>query len=78
MERPDFYIKKWRKSKTSFTDKEYNQRVKKLRSVMEKNNLEMIILTSIHNMAYYTGFIYCSLKPCGNAITNKSQLFQLI
>ena len=30
----------------------------------------MIILTSMHNVAYYTGFIYCSFgRPYGCVIT---------
>ena len=71
MERPDFFIlKNGEKAKLPFTDKEYNQRVDKLRSLMEKNNLDMVILTSMHNIAYYTGFIYCSFgRPYGCLIT---------
>ena len=39
---------------------------------MSKNNLDMIILTSMHNIAYYTGFIYCSFgRPYGCVITRK-------
>ena len=61
MERPDFFeLKNGEKVKLPFSDKEYNQRVSSLRNVMDKNNLDMIILTSMHNIAYYTGFIYCS------------------
>jgi creatinase len=57
MERPDFFeLKNGEKVKLPFSDKEYNQRVSNLRSVMDKNNLDMIILTSMHNIAYYTGF----------------------
>jgi creatinase len=71
MERPDFFeLKNGEKVKLPFTDKEYNDRVSKLRSVMDKNNLDMIILTSMHNVAYYTGFIYCSFgRPYGCVIT---------
>ena len=71
MERPDFFtLKNGEKAKLPFSEKEYNQRVNKLRSVMEKNNLDMIILTSMHNIAYYTGFIYCSFgRPYGCVIT---------
>ena len=37
---------------------------------MSKNNLDMVILTSMHNIAYYTGFIYCSFgRPYGCIIT---------
>ena len=61
MERPDFIeLKNGEKVKLPFSDKEYNYRVSKLRSVMDQNGLNMVILTSIHNVAYYTGFIYCS------------------
>ena len=71
MERPDFFtLKNGERAKLPFTDKEYNQRVNKLRIVMEKNNHDMIILTSMHNIAYYTGFIYCSFgRPYGCIIT---------
>ena len=72
MERPDFFkLKNGEKVKLPFSNKEYDQRVSKLRSVMDKNNLDMIILTSMHNIAYYTGFIYCSFgRPYGCVVTN--------
>ena len=71
MERPDFFeLKNGEKVKLPFTDREYNDRVSKLRSVMDQNGLDMVILTSIHNIAYYTGFIYCSFgRPYGCVIT---------
>ena len=65
-----FELKNGEKVKLPFTDKEYNNRVSNLRSVMNKNNLDMVILTSMHNVAYYTGFIYCSFgRPYGCVIT---------
>ena len=65
MERPDFFeLKNGEKVKLPFPDKEYNDRVSKLRSVMDQNGLDMVILTSMHNVAYYTGFIYCSFGSC--------------
>jgi creatinase len=71
MERPDFFtLKNGEKAKLPFSDQEYKQRVSKLRSVMDKKNLDMVILTSMHNIAYYTGFIYCSFgRPYGCIIT---------
>ena len=73
MERPDFFkFRNGEKVKLPFTNSEYQQRVDKLRSVMEKNNLDMVILTSMHNIAYYTGFIYCSFgRPYGCVVTKK-------
>ena len=36
---------------------------------MDKNNMDMVILTSIHNMAYYAG-CYCSFgRPYGCVVT---------
>jgi len=71
MKRPDFFtLKNGKKVKLPFTEKEYKTRLKNLRIVMSNNNLDMIILTSMHNIAYYTGFIYCSFgRPYGCVIT---------
>ena len=71
MERPDFFtLKNGKKAKLPFSNQEYNERVSNLRSIMDKDNLDMIILTSMHNVAYYTGFIYCSFgRPYGCLIT---------
>ena len=61
MERPDFFkLKNGKKSKLPFSEKEYQKRLTKIREVMSDKNIDMIILTSMHNIAYYTGFIYCS------------------
>ena len=58
MERPDFFsLKNGEKVKLPFSNKEYDERLTKLRSVMDRNNLDMVILTSMHNIAYYSGFI---------------------
>ena len=71
MERPDFFtLKNGEKAKLPFSNEEYNHRLNKLRSIMDKDNLDMIILTSMHNIAYYSGFIYCSFgRPYGCIIT---------
>ncbi|MDC1279756.1 aminopeptidase P family protein [Pelagibacteraceae bacterium] len=71
MERPDFFtLNNGNKVKLPFTDKEYKRRLNNLRTIMSKNNLDMVILTSIHNIAYYTGFIYCSFgRPYGCVVT---------
>ena len=73
MERPDFFtLKNGEKAKLPFSNEEYYQRLNKLRSIMDKDNLDMIILTSMHNIAYYSGFIYCSFgRPYGCIITEK-------
>ena len=73
MERPDFFeLKNGSKLKLPFSQTEYQNRLDKLRANISKNNLDMIILTSMHNIAYYTGFIYCSFgRPYGCIISEK-------
>ena len=73
MERPDFFeLKNGSKVKLPFSQTEYQNRLNKLRTIISKNNLDMIILTSMHNIAYYTGFIYCSFgRPYGCIISEK-------
>ena len=73
MERPDFFaLKNGDKAKLPFSNTEYDRRINKLRDVMDNKNLDMVILTSMHNIAYYTGFIYCSFgRPYGCIITKK-------
>tara|TARA_B100001121_G_scaffold310348_1_gene340845 strand:- start:4953 stop:6170 length:1218 start_codon:yes stop_codon:yes gene_type:complete len=71
MKRPDFFtLENGKKVKLPFSKNEYDRRLDKLRLTMDKNNLDIIILTSMHNIAYYTGFIYCSFgRPYGCLIT---------
>ena len=61
MERPDYLnLKNGSKSKLPFSQKEYERRLKGLRKTIEENNLDAVILTSLQNIAYYSGFLYCS------------------
>ena len=71
MERPDFFtLRNGEKVKLPFSPKEYQDRVDKLRNAMSENDIEITILTSMHNIAYYTGFIYCSFgRPYGCVVT---------
>ena len=73
MNRPDFFqLKNGSKAKLPFSKSEYQKRIEKIRKAISDNNLDMIILTSMHNIAYYTGFIYCSFgRPYGCIITEK-------
>ncbi len=67
-----FSMKNGSKAKLPFSESEYKNRQEKLKQVMNKNNLDAIILTSMHNVAYYTGFIYCSFgRPYGCIVTEK-------
>ena len=67
-----FSMKNGSKVKLPFSDFEYKNRQEKLKQVMDKNNFGAIILTSMHNVAYYTGFIYCSFgRPYGCIVTEE-------
>jgi len=75
MERPDFFsLKNGNKVKLPFSQKEYDQRVNKLRDLMDKNDLDIVILTSMHNIAYYTGFIYCSFGRPYEVVITKNKI----
>ena len=43
-----------------FSDREYENRLKGLRKIISEKNLDAVILTSMQNIAYYSGFLYCS------------------
>jgi creatinase len=61
MERPSFFqLNNGSKASLPFTNKEYEDRLKDLRNIIEKNNLDAVVLTSMQNIAYYSGFLYCS------------------
>jgi len=67
-----FSMKNGSKAKLPFSDFEYKNRQEKLKQIMDKNNFDAIILTSMQNVAYYTGFIYCSFgRPYACIVTKK-------
>jgi len=75
MQRPDFFsLKNGNRAKLPFTDQEYKKRLDNLRNVMSENNLDMVILTSMHNVAYYTGFIYCSFGRPYSCVVTKNKI----
>lgn len=53
-----------------FLDQEYLNRLHGLRTRMAALDIDTVLLTSMHNMAYYSGFLYCSFgRPYGCVIT---------
>ncbi len=53
-----------------FSAEEYDDRIAGLRDVMELHGLDAVVLTSMHNIAYYSGFLYCSFgRPYGLVVT---------
>ncbi|WP_395004469.1 M24 family metallopeptidase [Cypionkella sp.] len=53
-----------------FAAEEYDARLAGLRDLMELHGIEACVFTSMHNIAYYSGFLYCSFgRPYGLVVT---------
>jgi creatinase len=74
MKRPNYFqLKNGSKAILPFTDNEYENRLKSLREIISKKNLDAAILTSMHNIAYFSGFLYCSFgRPYACVVNLKS------
>ena len=71
MQRPDFFtLHNGEKAKLPFSNTEYENRLTALRSVMTDQKVEAVVFTSMHNIAYYSGFLYCAFgRPYGCVVT---------
>jgi len=71
MQRPAFFtLHNGEKAKLPFSHKEYENRLKALRQVMDQRDIETVIFTSMHNVAYYSGFLYCAFgRPYACVVT---------
>ncbi|HPE25164.1 aminopeptidase P family protein [Albidovulum sp.] len=53
-----------------FAASEYDARLAGLRRIMADQGVDACVLTSMHNIAYYSGFLYCSFgRPYGLVVT---------
>jgi creatinase len=53
-----------------FAPEEYEARLKGLRRIMEEEGVDAAVLTSMHNVAYYSGFLYCAFgRPYAVVVT---------
>jgi len=66
--RPDFFSRYDGEKSLPFTSAEYERRLTTLRHIMDEQNVSATVLTSMHNVAYYSGFLYCSFE---NALESK-------
>src|SRR6056297_3598653 len=58
------------KAPLPFAIAEYDQRIASLRAIMSAHSLDAVLLTSMQNIAYYSGFLYCSFgRPYGLVVT---------
>jgi len=71
MKRSDFFqFTNGSKVPLPFSDREYENRLKGLRKIIAEKNLDAVILTSLQNIAYYSGFLYCSFgRPYACVVT---------
>jgi creatinase len=71
MDRPDFYrLHNGEKAPLPFAAIEYEARLAGLRQSMAKLGIHAAVLTSMHNIAYYSGFLYCAFgRPYGLVVT---------
>ncbi|EDM72898.1 creatinase [Roseobacter sp. AzwK-3b] len=70
--RPEMYrFHNGEKAKLPFAEIEYEARLKGLRQIMEDAGAQAVVLTSMHNIAYYSGFLYCAFgRPYGLVVTD--------
>ena len=70
--RPEFFeLHNGSKAPLPFSDKEYENRLLSLRKRMADSGVSAVVLTSMHNIAYYSGFLYCSFgRPYACVVTN--------
>ena len=59
------------KAPLPFSQSEYDTRLKRLRGIMADKGVEAVLLTSMHNIAYSSGFLYCSFgRPYACVVTH--------
>ena len=59
--RPDsFVFHNGEKATLPFSPAEYEHRLRGLRVITAEHDLSAVLLTSMHTIAYYSGFLYCS------------------
>nr|WP_273545062.1 M24 family metallopeptidase [Heliomarina baculiformis] len=69
--RPEFHrFHNGEKAALPFAVEEYEDRLEELRERMESAGATVAVFTSMHNIAYYSGFLYCSFgRPYGLVVT---------
>ena len=70
MDRPQQYRFHQGKKQLPFSSDEYDARLAGLRAIMREQGIDACVFTSMHNIAYYSGFLYCSFgRPYGLVVT---------
>lgn len=73
-QRPEFFTRQdGGKAVLPFSKAEYERRLSALRQSMAERNVEAVIFTSMHNIAYYSGFLYCAFgRPYACVVTQSN------
>ncbi len=70
MDRPEFYRFHQGTRVLPFASAEYDARLHSLRKHMEEAGVEACVFTSMHSIAYYSGFLYCAFgRPYALVVT---------
>ncbi|WP_417830149.1 M24 family metallopeptidase [Thalassospira sp.] len=70
MDRPEFYRFHQGDRVLPFEASEYDARLTGLRKIMADTGVEACVFTSMHNIAYYSGFLYCAFgRPYALVVT---------
>jgi creatinase len=70
MERPEFYRFHQGERVLPFAPQEYDDRLGGLRVAMDAAGVDACLFTSMHNIAYYSGFLYCAFgRPYALVVT---------
>ncbi len=68
--RPDFFSRFDGEKNLPFSQAEYERRLTALRRMMAEGDIPATVLTSMHNVAYHSGFLYCSFgRPYACVVT---------
>src|SRR6056297_3173967 len=69
--RPEMYrFHNGEKAPLPFAASEYEARLTGLREIMDQTGAQAVVLTSMHNIAYYSGFLYCAFgRPYALVVT---------
>ena len=63
------------KAPLPFAPEEYEARLAGLRRILAEAGLDAAVLTSMHNVAYYSGFLYCAFgRPYGLVVTPETSV----
>ena len=75
MDRPEFYRFHQGEKTLPFAPEEYDARLTRLRAEMRANDVDACVFTSMHNIAYYSGFLYCAFgRPYALVVTQSEDV----